>query len=146
MPRDVTELVVNDRVRVPLSELDFAYARSSGPGGQNVNKLSTKVQLRWDLGASTSLPPDVALRFRTQNRRRITADGVFLLVSQRFRDQARNRADVLERLRALLVEASRAPKIRRPTRATRGSKLRRLEQKRRRAERKSGRRRPPADE
>ena len=141
-----TEIVVNSSIRVPLSELDFSYARSSGPGGQNVNKVNSKVQLRWNLSATQTLPPEVATRFRTQNRGKITDDGVFMLVGQQFRDQPRNKADVIERLRLLLLEATKAPKTRRPTRATKGSKLRRLASKKRNSTRKSARRTPGMDE
>lgn len=140
------EIVVTNTIRVPLSELEFIYARSSGPGGQNVNKVNSKVQLRWNIAASHALPPEVAQRFKSQNRRRITDEGWFLLVGQQFRDQPRNKADVIERLRELLVTASRAPRTRRPTRATRGSQLRRLDAKKRRSSRKAGRRAPDIDE
>jgi ribosome-associated protein len=140
------EIVVTDLIRVPLSELEFVFARSSGPGGQNVNKVNSKVQLRWNLAATQTLPPAVAQRFRTLNRGRITDDGLFLLVGQQFRDQPRNKADVIERLRELLVAATRVPKTRRPTRATHGSKLRRLDAKKRRSSRKAGRKNPGAED
>jgi len=143
---DAQEIIVTESIRVPLAELEFIFARSGGPGGQNVNKVNSKVQLRWNQLTSRSLPPEVAHRFRTQNRTRITEEGIFLLVGQQFRDQPRNKADVIERLRELLVEASKAPKIRRPTRATRGSQLRRLDAKKRRSSRKEGRRNPGAEE
>jgi ribosome-associated protein len=143
---DAQEIVVTESIRVPLAELEFVYARSGGPGGQNVNKVNSKVQLRWNQSASRALPPEVAHRFRTQNRKRITDDGIFLLVGQQFRDQPRNKADVIERLRELLVAASKAPKTRRPTRATYGSKLRRLDAKKRRSSRKEGRRSPGVDD
>ena len=138
----LNEIFVTDSIRVPLAELDFNYARSSGPGGQNVNKVNSKVQLRWNLIATQALPPEVAVRFRTQNRGKITDDGMFLLVGQQFRDQPRNRADVIERFRLLLLAATKAPKTRRPTRATKGSKMRRLAAKKRNSTRKSSRRSP----
>lgn len=141
-----TDIVVTNSIRVPIAELEFLFARSSGPGGQNVNKVNSKVQLRWNMGASRALPPEVAQRFKSQNRNKFTDDGVFLLVGQQFRDQPRNKADVIERLRELLVAASKAPKVRRPTKATRGSKLRRLDAKKRRSSRKAGRRTPGTDE
>lgn len=143
---DAQEIIVTGSIRVPLSELEFIFARSGGPGGQNVNKVNSKVQLRWNATASPSLPPEVAQRFRTLNRTRITDDGVFLLVGQQYRDQPRNKADVIERFRELLVAASKAPRTRRPTRATRGSQLRRLDAKKRRSSRKAGRRNPGAEE
>jgi ribosome-associated protein len=143
---DAQEIIVTGSIRVPLAELEFVYARSGGPGGQNVNKVNSKVQLRLNQAASRALPPEVAHRFRTQNRKRITDEGIFLLVGQQFRDQPRNKADVIERFRELLVEASKAPKVRRPTRATRGSQLRRLDAKKRRSNRKAGRRSPGVEE
>lgn len=139
-------LIINDAIQIPLSELEFIYARSSGPGGQNVNKVNSKVQLRWDLTTTSALPTEVGLRFRTLNRRRITNDGVLTLTSQRFRDQPRNRDDCLEKLRELLTEASKAPKHRRPTRPTRSSKRRRLKAKREQSERKERRRKPRIDD
>ena len=146
MSESANDIVVTDSIRVPLSELDFIFARSSGPGGQNVNKVNSKVQLRWNVEDSNALPPDVERRFRTQNRGRITDDGVLLLVGQQFRDQPRNKADVIERLREMLVAASKAPKTRRPTRRTRGSQLRRLDAKKRRSAQKAQRRRPGMDD
>lgn len=146
MSESANDIVVTDSIRVPLSELDFIFARSSGPGGQNVNKVNSKVQLRWNVEDSDALPPDVERRFRTQNRGRITDDGVLLLVGQQFRDQPRNKADVIERLREMLVAASKAPKTRRPTRRTRGSQLRRLDAKKRRSAQKAQRRRPRMDD
>ncbi len=139
-------LFVSNAIQIPLSEFDFIYARSSGPGGQNVNKVNSKVQLRWDVSASSALPPEVALRFKALHRRRITNDGVFTLVSQRYRDQPRNRDDCLERLTELVLEATKAPKIRRPTKATRSSHRRRLKEKKQRSERKQGRRKPGVDD
>jgi ribosome-associated protein len=139
-------LHVTESIQIPLSELEFSYARSSGPGGQNVNKVNSKVQLHWDLTRSQALPPEVLLRFRTLNRNRITTEGVFTLSSQRFRDQPKNRDDCLERLRELVLAASKAPKLRRPTKATRSSHRRRLQAKRERSERKAGRRQPRADD
>ena len=139
-------LFVSNSIQIPLAEFDFVYARSSGPGGQNVNKVNSKVQLRWDVAASSALPPEVALRFKTLHRRRITNDGIFTLVSQRYRDQPRNREDCLERLSELVLEATKVPKTRRPTKATRSSHRRRLADKKQRSERKQSRRKPGADE
>ena len=139
-------LFVTNAIRIPLAELEFSYARSSGPGGQNVNKVNSKVQLHWDLTQSQALPPEVLLRFRTLNRNRITTEGAFIMSSQRFRDQPKNREDCLERLRELVLEASKAPKLRRPTKATRSSHRRRLKDKRQHSERKAGRRQPGTDD
>ena len=139
-------LIVNDRVQIPLSEFDFLYSRSSGPGGQNVNKVSSKVQLRWDLTTSPSLPPEIGDRFRALNRRRITTEGVFTITSQEFRDQPRNRANCLDKLRDLLVVACAVPRRRKATRVPRSAKRRRLAEKKQRSERKQGRRTPRMEE
>lgn len=133
-------LVVNDKVSVPLREFRFTFARSSGPGGQNVNKLNTKATLKWAVADSSSLPDDVRERFIARYRRRITPDGVLVLVSQRFRDQGRNVADCLAKLREMLETVATAPKTRRKTKPTLGSKRRRLQEKRKTAEKKQSRR------
>ncbi|MDH3283807.1 MAG: alternative ribosome rescue aminoacyl-tRNA hydrolase ArfB [Acidobacteriota bacterium] len=126
-------LVVNEEIRIPLRELRFQFARSSGPGGQNVNKLSTKAVLRWRVATSPSLPEPVRERFMDRYLRRITQGGELVLTSQRFRDQGRNVADCLEKLRQMLEEVAAPPKRRRPTKPTAGSKRRRLDDKRTRA-------------
>ncbi|MBN2293542.1 MAG: aminoacyl-tRNA hydrolase, partial [Pirellulales bacterium] len=108
-------LVVDDKLKIPLKEFQFTFARSSGPGGQNVNKLNTKATLRWAILKSPALPESVRRRLLARHRRRLTAEGDFLVVSQRFRDAGRNVADCLEKLRAMLAEATVVPKVRRPT-------------------------------
>jgi ribosome-associated protein len=109
-------------------------------GGQNVNKRSTRATLRWNLATSRSVPDDVRERLIARHGRRVTASGELLLSSQRFRDQGRNVADCLERLRAMLADAESSPRSRRATRPTRASAERRLREKRQRAETKSRRR------
>ena len=138
-------LVVNNRLKIPLREFQFTFARSSGPGGQNVNKLNTKALLRWPVLKSPSLPEAIRRRLLAKAGRRVTSDGDLLIVSQRFRDAGRNVADCLEKLRNLLAEAAIAPKRRRPTKPTRSSIRRRLDQKRRRSQKKR-QRRPNLDE
>jgi ribosome-associated protein len=133
-------LIVTSTLRIPLPEFTFTYARSGGPGGQNVNKLNTKALLRWSATTSPSLPEPVRQRLLTQQRRRITADGELLIVSQRFRDAGRNTADCLQKLRAILREAAIAPRRRKATRPTRGSVVRRREQKQRQSQKKRQRR------
>jgi len=133
-------LVVNSRLKIPLAEFQFTFARSSGPGGQNVNKVNTKALLRWPILESPSLPEPVRRRFLAKNARRVTTEGDVLIASQRFRDAGRNVADCLEKLRAMLAAAAVAPTPRRPTKPTRGSIRRRLDDKRKLSEKKQGRR------
>lgn len=114
-------------------ELDFEFFRSSGPGGQNVNKVSTAVRLRFDVRQSAFLPEDVKARLEKLAGSKVTADGILLLESQRFRTQEGNRAEVLRQLASLIEKAYRRPRKRRPTRPTTASKARRLETKKRRA-------------
>ena len=130
---------ITDQISIGESEIEESFVRSSGPGGQNVNKLSTAVQLRFDVRQSPSLPNDVALRLMRLGGRRITKDGVLVLIAQSHRTQERNRADAQERLVALIQEAAVKPVPRRATKPTFGSKQRRLEGKKRRSDVKSKR-------
>ena len=139
-------LTVNHRIEIPYTEFDFAFARSGGPGGQNVNKLNTKVTLRWAISSSRTLPDDVWERFTKKFHRRITKDGDFLITSQRYRDQGRNVADCLDKLRELLLEVATAPRKRKPTRRSRGSIERRLKDKKMTSDRKKSRQRPRLDD
>lgn len=139
-------LEVNDRIQIPLSEFEFVYSRASGPGGQNVNKVSSRVQLRWIVAGSSALPEAVAERFQRLHRRRINADGVFQISSQRYRDQPRNRTDCLEKLALLVEEAARPPRKRKKTRVPRRAIERRLSEKKKRSEAKQRRKRPPLAE
>lgn len=133
-------LVVTPRLRIPWDELHFTYARSGGPGGQNVNKVSSKATLRWNVGASVSLPPEVRAALTLRCRRRMTSAGDLLVTSQRFRDAGRNATDCVEKLRRILAEVSRPPKVRKPTQPTRASSARRLDHKKRQGRKKEGRR------
>lgn len=139
-------LVVNDRLQIPLKEFDFTFVRSSGPGGQNVNKVNTKAVLRWGVAASPNLPEAIRQRFMQQNRRRVTAGGQIIITSQRFRDQGRNVADCLAKLRDLLAKAAVAPTIRKKTKPTRAAKRRRLEEKKSRSNTKRLRKKPRLDD
>ncbi len=120
------------QIAIDESELEEQFVRASGPGGQNVNKLSTAVQLRFDVRRSRSLPDAVAVRLMRLAGRKLTDDGILVITAQRFRTQDRNRADARERLVALVAEAAVPPKPRRATRPTLASKTRRLEAKGRR--------------
>ncbi len=134
---------VTDSISIDDSEIEESFVRSSGPGGQNVNKLSTAVQLRFDVRHSPSLPNDVAIRLMTLGGRRITKDGVLVLIAQSHRTQERNRADAMERLVALIKQASVKPIPRRATKPTKASKQRRIEGKKRRSGIKDMRRSKP---
>ena len=125
-------LRITDQIAIDEREIEEQFVRSSGPGGQNVNKLETAVQLRFDVRHSPSLPEGVRLRLERLAGRRLTKDGVLVIIAQRHRTQERNRADAMDRLVELVREAAVAPKRRRPTRPTAGSQKRRLETKKRR--------------
>ncbi len=139
-------LVIRDGLAIPLSELRFTFARSAGPGGQNVNKVNTKATLRWQVTESPSLPEPVRERFLARYPRRITGEGELLVTSQRYRDQSRNVADCLAKLQAMLLEVATPPRRRKKTRPTKASRARRLTSKRQRSETKSLRRPPRSEE
>ena len=124
---------VTDSISIDEAEISESFVRSSGPGGQNVNKLSTAVQLRFDVRHSPSLPNDVAVRLMRLAGRRMTKDGVLVLIAQNHRTQERNRAEAQERLVDLIRQAAVRPVPRRATRPTKASKQRRIETKKRRS-------------
>jgi ribosome-associated protein len=125
---------VTDSISLDESEIEESFVRSSGPGGQNVNKLSTAVQLRFDVRRSPSLPNDVALRLMKLAGKRMTKDGVLVLIAQTQRTQERNRADAMDRLVDLIRQASVRPVPRRATKPTKASKEKRIEGKKRRSD------------
>jgi len=133
-------LVINDLVTIPAEDLSWCAARSSGAGGQNVNKVASKVELRFDLPNCASLAPAVKERLAPLVRNRLDADGRVLIVSQRSRDQRFNLDDALAKLKELILQALIPPKPRRPTKPTRGSKERRLTSKKINSQRKQNRR------
>lgn len=132
-------LVVNSRIRIPTAEFKFSFVRSSGPGGQNVNKVNSKAVLRWKPKASASLPDDVRQRFLEKYASRLTKSGDLVISSERFRDQPKNIADCLHRLQGLLVAVAAPPKKRRASKPTRGSRERRLKTKKLQSQTKRGR-------
>lgn len=134
------ELIITPSLRLPLSELEFSYVRSSGPGGQNVNKVNSQAQMHWDVVANSSLPDEVKQRLQALQRRRFTTEGVFFLSSQRFRDQFKNRQDCLDKLTVMLQAAATRPRPRKKTKVPKGAKEARLRAKRQRSQRKESRR------
>ncbi len=124
---------VTPDIRIADDELSFSFVRASGPGGQNVNKVSTAVQLRFDAANSPNLPDAVRARALRLAGRRATTEGVIVLDARRHRTQERNRQDAIDRLVALLQRAAELPKPRTSTKPTRASRLKRLDDKRRRA-------------
>jgi ribosome-associated protein len=123
-------LLVNEDLRIPLSEFKITYARSAGPGGQNVNKVNSKAVLRWRIAASSAVPPQVRERFLARYGRRLSREGDLVLSSQRFREQRRNVEDCLSKLRRMLLSAAEPARPRRPTRPGRAAAERRLARKR----------------
>jgi ribosome-associated protein len=136
---------ITPTISIDENELDEHFVQASGPGGQNVNKVATAVQLRFDVERSPSLPEDVRRRLKALSGRRLTQDGVLVIDARRFRTQERNRADARERLAALIRDAATPPKPRRATRPTLASKKKRLESKAQRSQVKKGRTRPALD-
>lgn len=134
-------MIISDNITLDESELQFDAVQASGPGGQNVNKVATAIQLRFDAANSPSLPDDVRQRLFRLAGKRCTADGQLLVRANRYRTQEQNRQDALERLVALLRKASEKPKIRRKTYPSLASRKRRLEDKRHRSETKRFRQR-----
>jgi ribosome-associated protein len=134
MAYDGTMIPVTGSLSIDESEIAETFMRGSGPGGQNVNKVASAVQLRFDVRRSPSLPEDVKARLERLAGKRLTGDGVLVITAQRHRTQERNREDARARLLALIRQATERPKSRRPTRPTLASKKRRLEGKSKRSQ------------
>lgn len=132
-------LQVTPTIQIPDAELSESFVRASGPGGQNVNKVASAVELRFDVARSAVLPEPLRARLLARRDRRLTADGVLVLQASRFRDQARNRVDARERLAEIIRAALHVPKKRVATKPTRASKERRIASKKKRAQHKQTR-------
>ena len=142
----MADLYVNARLTIPSDEILISTARSSGPGGQNVNKVNSKVTLHWSPGNCSALRADWRRRFVANHANRINREGQVVISSQQYRDQTRNLADARQRLVSMLLSCQNPPKSRTATRPTLGSKRRRLEQKRQQSQKKQNRQRPRHDD
>ncbi len=131
--------IVNADIQIPLNEFEWSFVRSSGPGGQNVNKVSSKAQLRWNPSLGDHLSADVLARLSAAHPSCWTKDGEIVVMSQRTRDALKNREDCLEKLKTMILAAIKVPKRRIPTRPTKGSIKRRLDDKNRNAQKKRDR-------
>jgi ribosome-associated protein len=138
------EFVIDERLglAIPWRELQFSFARSSGAGGQNVNKVSSKAILRWNFRVSQALPEAVHNRFKEKFASKLTEEGELVIAAETHRDQVRNKQETLKRLSAMIMSVARPPKPRIATKPTKGSKRRRLEGKKLLGEKKALRRKP----
>lgn len=137
---------ITETITIEENEIEFDFARSSGPGGQHINRSATAVQLRFDVANSPSIPQEVGQRLRRLAGRRMTKEGVLIIQANNYRSQERNREDALDRLVALIRKAAERPRQRRRTKLPQWAKERRLEQKRQRSEKKRSRQSVPPPE
>jgi ribosome-associated protein len=139
-------LTINDKISIRISEFRFSYTRSPGPGGQHVNKVNSKAIMKWSVDKSNALPDAMKQRFMKKFARRITKDGELVIQSHRYREQGRNVADCLHKLREMILEVAVEPKKRKPAKVSKSAKRRRVEAKRRKSEKKQSRRGPKMDD
>lgn len=142
----MSDIHINSRLTIPEEEITITVARSSGPGGQNVNKVNSKVTLRWEVAGCEGLDPGWRRRFEARFGNRINREGELILHSEKYRDQSRNRIDVKQKLVEMLLECQTAPKKRVATRPSRSSQRRRMDAKRRQSQKKQFRKGPRGDD
>ena len=141
-----TPLVINEKITLPGSDLEWSATRASGPGGQNVNKVSSKVELTFDYESSVALTDPVKERLKKLTKSSMDAEGRVQVISQKTRDQSKNLADAREKLRDLILKALVVPKKRTPTKVTKGAKKRRVDDKKKVAKKKATRKAPRRDD
>lgn len=141
-----TPLVINDKITLPGSDLEWTAVRSGGPGGQNVNKVSSKIELTFDFESTVAIPDKAKERLRLLAKNTLDAEGRVLVKSEKTRDQAKNLSDAREKLKDLVQKALVVPKTRKPTKPTRSSKKKRVEGKKKVAKKKAGRRKVSRDD
>jgi ribosome-associated protein len=146
MQERLNTLDVAPGIQIPMSEFEFTFARSGGPGGQNVNKVNSKAVLRWRVKDTTSLPDAVKQRFLEKYGTRVTTDGDLIMTSQTYRDQARNVDECLRKLAEMLESVVKPPTPRRPTKPSKAAKIRRAESKSHNSMKKQHRRSPRMDD
>jgi ribosome-associated protein len=137
---------INAQIAIPRGEVRFSFVRSSGPGGQNVNKVASKAVLRWSIATSQAISDEVRSRLLARYARRINDRGELVLTSQRYRDQARNVDDCLEKMRQLIASAAKTPRLRKRTRPSKAARQARLAEKRSTSEKKRRRTPPNVDD